>query len=42
MRWTVLLVVGLLGFGIWWETYRFHDCRSVGHSRLYCIAEIGE
>lgn len=37
-----LAFAALLGFGVWWERYKFHDCRKVGHSRLYCVMDIGK
>jgi hypothetical protein len=26
---------------IWWQVYRYHDCKMVGHSTIYCIGSIG-
>jgi hypothetical protein len=26
---------------IWWNVFRFDDCRRVGHALLYCILDIG-
>lgn len=36
-----LFLIGAIALSIWWTTYRFHDCRNVGHSLLYCIMDIG-
>jgi len=38
----VLIFVGLIGLGIWWDVYKYGDCRKVGHSKLYCIMDIGK
>lgn len=38
----MLFIVVLFGLGIWWQTYKFHDCRRVGHTKLYCIMDIGK
>lgn len=43
-EWTVRVVVFALlicGMG-WWKQYKFHDCRRVGHTRLYCWLDLGE
>lgn len=37
----VLAFIALIGFGVWWEVYKYHDCRNVGHAKLYCIMKIG-
>lgn len=41
----VLLYLGtfavMLGLAIWWQVYRYHDCKNVGHSTLYCVMNIG-
>lgn len=36
-----LLGLGLIVFIGWWEIYKYHDCRKVGHEKLYCILKIG-
>lgn len=38
----ILTFLGILGLGIWWQVYKFSDCRNVGHSRLYCVMDIGK
>ena len=38
-----VLVIGLmLALLFWWPVYKYHDCRRVGHSRLYCIMDFGK
>jgi hypothetical protein len=37
----VSVFVGMLLLSVWWEVYKYHDCRRVGHSTLYCIAAGG-
>lgn len=37
----ILFFLVLAGLGIWWQTYKYHDCRKVGHSKTYCILNIG-
>ena len=32
-----LLLFALLGFAVWWQAYRWHDCRRVGHTFFYCL-----
>ena len=29
----------LIGLMVWWQVFRWHECRKVGHSRLYCIMQ---
>jgi len=38
----VTVLVVLLSAGIWWESFKYHDCLNVGHSKLYCMAKIFE
>lgn len=33
--------VGILALAIWWQMYRYHDCKMVGHSTLYCVMDLG-
>lgn len=44
IRWIVLtsFVVGLVSVGILWQVYRYQDCKLVGHTKLYCIMNIGK
>lgn len=37
----IVLFCALAASAIWWQVYKFHDCRRVGHTKLYCIADIG-
>jgi hypothetical protein len=34
-------IIAFLAAAVWWQVYRFRDCRAVGHSMLYCIGSIG-
>lgn len=38
------LVLGLLllVIGIWWQVYKYHDCKKVGHTTMYCVLDIGK
>ena len=36
----VAFFVAVVGAAIWWQMYRWHDCRIVGHSWLYCLATV--
>lgn len=38
----VLLIVAVLAFAVWWQIYRWNDCRAVGHTKLYCIMTAGK
>lgn len=35
----VLLFAAGLAVGVWWTFYKFNDCRRVGHTLTYCIAD---
>lgn len=35
-----VLVIAIVGGGIWWTTYKYKDCRKVGHSKIYCVGKI--
>lgn len=39
--WLGLFVVAIVGLAIWWPLYKFHDCKRVGHSALYCVMDVG-
>ena len=32
----------LVAIAAWWQVYRYHDCKAVGHQTLYCIGSIGK
>ncbi len=38
----IILIVTILAISIWWQVYRFQDCKRVGHSTVYCILTIGQ
>jgi len=39
----ILLAIGLMIAGcIWLAVYRYHDCKRVGHSTLYCMTDGGK
>ncbi len=38
----IVFITFMIGLAIWWQVYRFHDCRRVGHTRTYCIFTIGK
>ena len=38
----ILISIGLIGLGIWWGFYKYHDCIKVGHTKLYCIMSFGK
>jgi len=36
-----IFVVGLITCGaLWWQYYKFCECRQVGHGILYCLASL--
>ena len=36
------LFMVFIGFSVWWQVYKYHDCKRVGHSTFYCIMSIGK
>jgi nitrogen fixation-related uncharacterized protein len=38
----VLFVLAVAGLTIWWQVYKFGDCKNVGHSTLYCVIDFGK
>lgn len=45
MKLLILYVLAFLAFFslvAWWETYKFADCKHVGHTTLYCIGNIAK
>lgn len=38
----IALFILFIGLMVWWDVYKFHDCRKVGHSMLYCVMDIGK
>ena len=38
----ILFFVILFALAGWWQVFRWHDCRHVGHSKLYCIMTVGK
>lgn len=38
----LLTIVLMIGSAIWWEIYKFQDCKKVGHSTLYCLFSSGK
>jgi hypothetical protein len=37
-----MVLMGIIGLGLWWQVYKFHDCKNVGHSTLYCVMDFGK
>jgi len=37
----IIFFIILLSISIWWKIYKYHDCKKVGHSTLYCVLDIG-
>lgn len=33
----ILTIIVVLAVGIYITVYRYHDCRKVGHTTLYCL-----
>lgn len=33
----VLAVLVVLALGVWWQVYKYNECKVVGHSTFYCI-----
>ncbi len=38
----LLLILVIFGLAIWWQVYKFGDCKKVGHSTLYCVMDFGK
>ncbi len=38
----VVLIGGLMVFTIWWQVYKYKDCRRVGHTKTYCMLDTGK
>lgn len=34
--WIAVIILAVI-FGVWWEVYRYLDCRKVGHTVVYCL-----
>lgn len=40
---SLLILMALLAIPaglLWWEWYKFQDCRAAGHSMLYCAGKV--
>lgn len=37
----IILIIALATFSIWWTVYKYQDCKRVGHTKTYCILDIG-
>ena len=35
------LVCAFLALVVWWQVYRWNECRMVGHSAIYCVLTSG-
>lgn len=33
----VVFAAAIVALAIWWQMFRWQECRHVGHSTLYCI-----
>lgn len=31
-----IIILAIIAVGIWWQMFRWDECRMVEHSRLYC------
>lgn len=38
----LLGIVAVISLAVWWQIYRWQDCRHVGHTQLYCILTAGK
>lgn len=38
----IAIAVVIFGLTIWWQIYRYQDCKKVGHSTFYCVMNIGK
>lgn len=36
----VLALVAVFAIPVWWTTYKWNDCRAVGHSKFYCVMSV--
>lgn len=39
---TLLFIAAVLALGISIATYKFRDCKKVGHTTLYCILDMNK
>ena len=39
---TLISFLAVISFAVWWQVYRYQDCKLVGHTKLYCIMNIGK
>lgn len=44
-KWEIVTIISifvlLLSLGVSYKVYKYKDCLKVGHSKFYCIMEIG-
>lgn len=38
----MVIFVSIMALAVWWQVYKFHDCKNVGHSTLYCVMDFGK
>lgn len=38
----IAFFVALISFAVWWQVYRWQDCRHVGHTFIYCLMTAGK
>lgn len=37
----IFAVILILALIVWYNVFRYGDCKRVGHSTLYCVLDIG-
>jgi len=37
----ILFFVLTMIIAFWYQSYKFEDCKKVGHSTMYCVFDIG-
>jgi len=38
----VLILIIVISLAVWWGKYKYNDCLKVGHSKTYCILDLGK
>jgi hypothetical protein len=38
----VLGILLLIYTAFWWAAYKYRDCLKVGHSKTYCVLDMGK
>ena len=36
-----IIIILVIIFASWWLPYKYNDCIEVGHTKTYCIIQLG-